>query len=851
MRKLFLLPLFAFLFSVSANAQQVHPANSARIYNELCQLNHLANVLYLAAHPDDENTRLLAWLVNDRHIHTAYLSLTRGDGGQNILGSEQGPALGLIRTHELLEARNIDGAEQYFTRAIDFGFSKNYQETFKHWNKYMLTSDVVWVIRKFRPDVIICRFPPDTRAGHGQHAASAILAEEAFKVAGDKLQFTEQLHYYPAWQPKRLLFNSFRFGDRNTTSENQFKLSVGQYLPEMGMGSGELAGLSRSVHKSQGAGTPMVPGVQTEYFKLVAGDTLTSSLFDGIDITWNRVNRADIGDDVKKAINEFDPLHPDHSLPALLAIRQKIKQVEDPYWKKEKLKEVNKLILDCSGFLAELYTNKPEAVAGTYMNFTLHIIARSQAPVKFVSIKFPGTEHVPDMEVKKGQPHQIDTMIISKVAKKMDTSFNAQISGDTLLTYQFPITIPSNAQITEPYWLSTPSAIHDLYNVREDTLLGLPETPDDLNAVVTLKIDGENLKVNVPLSYKKLDPVKGDVVEQLRIVPEATVEFTTNLLITKPDGSASTELRLHTNVAMNDAMLKVSNDNNIDILNLKGMNLPASADTIIPVNISATLCSKISDGDYYLKVAFGTMSRVYVSTQHLIQYNHIPTLQYFNDAYAKVLRSNWKCTAKRIGYIEGAGDYIPTFLRLAGLEVDVLKDGDFTDAAKLKKYDAIITGVRAVNVNKRMPLWLPVLMQYVQNGGTLVMQYNTLQDLSTTKVGPYPLTLTDSRVTEEDAKVNFTGANSRLLNYPNKITDKDFEGWVQERGLYFASKWDEHYKPLFEMNDNGEQPLQGGTLYTKYGKGNYIYTSLSFFRQLPAGNKGAVRLLMNMLSASK
>ena len=337
-----------------AYGQQVRSANSEKIYHKVARLRHLTNVLYVAAHPDDENTRLLAWLVNDKNIRTAYLSLTRGDGGQNILGSEQGEALGLIRTHELIEARRMDGAEQYFSRAIDFGFSKTYQETFKHWPDYLLTYDAVWVMRKFRPDVVICRFPPNTQAGHGQHAASAIIAAKAFKATGDKMQYTEQLKYFPAWQPKRLLWNTYKFGDRNTTSEDQFKLPVGEYLPTLGMGCGELAGQSRSIHKSQGAGTPSVPGMQLEYFKLTDGDSLSTSLFDGIDITWNRVDRADIGADLKKIEDHFDFLHPDASIDALLAVRKKIETVTDAYWRTTKLQELDEVLLDCSGFMAEL-----------------------------------------------------------------------------------------------------------------------------------------------------------------------------------------------------------------------------------------------------------------------------------------------------------------------------------------------------------------------------------------------------------------------------------------------------------------------------------------------------------------
>ncbi len=819
--------LFTLIYIVAAAnlyAQQVRPANSEKIYHEIAQLRHLVNVLYVAAHPDDENTRLLAWLVNDRNIRTGYLSLTRGDGGQNILGSEQGEALGLIRTHELMEARKLDGAEQYFSRAIDFGFSKTQEETFKHWTEYLLTYDAVWVMRKFRPDVVICRFPPNVMAGHGQHAASAIIAAKAYKMTGDKLQYTEQLHTYPAWKPKRLLLNTYRFGDRNTTSEDQFKLAVGQYVPEIGMGVGELAGLSRSIHKSQGAGTPGVPGIQTEYFKMVDGDSLSQSLFDGIDITWNRVGKPEIGEDLKLIEEQYDFRHPDASIPALLAVRNKIATVTDDYWRKQKMDEIDRTILDCTGLLAELYTKQPQAVRGASLPFTLRVIARSNTPVMLNSIEWGSA----------------------------DTMVRMVISNDTLRTFERTITIPSNTPVTQPYWLSTPHISgSDMYTIPNDTLIGLPETPNNLNATLQISIGGTYFSIKVPLSYKKLDPIKGDVVEQLRIVPDATIAFNTTLLITNPDGSVQADVRLHAYKEIKDAVLTVSGTKS-EVAVIKGLNLSLSADTIITVKVSPQLSVAQSKDDYYLTAELAANGNKYDKSLFLIQYNHLPTLQYFTMAYTKVLRANWKCTAKHIGFIEGAGDYIPSFLRLAGMEVDVLKEADLTNAQKLKKYDAIITGIRAVNVEKRMAYWLPVLMEYAQNGGTLVMQYNTTQDMATTKLGPYPFTLaSDQRVTEEDAAVTFPDPKNKILNYPNKITDADFAGWVQERGLYFASKWDDKYTPLFSMHDAGEQPLNGGTLYAKVGKGNYIYTSLSFSRQLPVGNKGAIRLLMNMLSAGK
>lgn len=821
MRKIRLALALAFI-GTQAIAQQVRTATSAEIYHELCRMKNLTNVLYVAAHPDDENTRFLAWMVNDQHIHTAYLSLTRGDGGQNILGSEQGPALGLIRTHELMEARRLDGAEQFFSQAIDFGFSKNSDETFTHWNPYILTHNVVYVMRKYRPDVVICRFPPTKEAGHGQHAASAIIAAKAFPLAGNKMQYTEDFKYVAAWQPKRLLFNAYRFGDNNTTSESQFKLDVGQYNPLLGIGYGELAGISRSIHKSQGAGTPSVAGVQKEYFKLVAGDSLSSSLFDGIDITWNRVGRKDIGEDLDKIIGQYDFKHPENSIAALLDVRTKITGVTDTFWRNEKLQDIDELILHCSGLMAEVVTKQAQTVAGASLPFTLNVIARSgKNRVTVTGIKW----------------------------LTQDSTLSLGLTNDSLYSFTHTISIPENTPATEPYWLSQP-ATGFLFPVPNDTLLGLPETPDNLVAQLQLKIGNTSFTVPVPLSYKKLDPLKGDLVEALRIVPALSVDLTTSLLLTQADGSLQGSVRIHANQDLHNAIVTVFGDNK-KMTDFTIASMTGNTDTLIPLHFTKQQCDKVSSNDFVLDAEVTVAGKKYNKTQRLIQYSHLPTLQYFTPAVAKVIRSNWKVTAKKIGFIEGAGDYTPYLLRLAGLQVDNIKESDLTDPAKLKQYDAIITGVRAVNVEKRMSVWMPMLLQYVQNGGTLIMQYNTLQDLSTTNMGPYPFTLSSLRVTEEDAAVTVLDPQSRLLNYPNKITDADFKDWVQERGLNFPSKWDDHYKTIFSMNDKGEDALKGSVLYTPYGKGNYIYTSLSLFRQLPAGNKGAIRLLMNMLSVGK
>ena len=815
------------------SAQQVRPSKSSEIYRDLKTLKKLPKVLYLAAHPDDENTGLLSWLINEQNVETGYLSLTRGDGGQNLLGTEQGAALGLIRTHELLEARKLDGAQQFFTRAIDFGFSKNTTDTFKQWDADSITADVVWVIRKFRPDVIICRFPPTAAAGHGQHAASAVVAEKAFKLAGDKNAFPDQLKYVNVWQPKRVLWNTFRFGGVNTTAENQLKVTVGQYDAQLGMGYGELAGLSRSLHKSQGAGTQSVAGIRTEYFAHVMGEPAKTTLFDGISKTWTSQGNADIDQTLDTIISAFNFNNPDLSLPALLALRKKVMALKDTDLKRDKLQSLDQIILSCAGFMGEMVTNQAEAVAGDHYNFRLNLISRATNPVVLDHVKWLGQSE----------------------------SFNKKLSKDSLITIQHDIQIPADAALTEPYWLAKPPTNAATFSVPNETLVGLPEAESPLNVLLGLKIGSENFQVKLPLSFKKLDPVRGDVVEALRIVPAIELKFTQPLYVAKDneDVHLSLNLKANSNKPYSKGVLNLMYNGeqlgSADVNSINGKN--TTIDYVIPkAKLAAIHSSRLQ-----LDANFVADGVTYHKKQIVIQYPHLPSLQYFEPATATVMKGDIQAKVKKVGYIEGAGDFIPEFLRIAGIQVEVLKDEDFygnIDGSggngsqnKLSQYDAIVLGVRANNTEKKLGRWMPFLWSYAKAGGNLVMQYNTNQDTSVDQLGMYNFSIANKRVTEENATVTLLNPNHKLLNFPNKITTDDFKGWVQERGAYFPAQWDAAYEPLFEMHDTDEEPLKGSTLYAKYGKGNFIYTPLAFFRQLPAGNVGAARLFLNFLSAQK
>lgn len=790
----------------SAAAQQQRPQPSAVVYGDLLRLRSLTSVLYVAAHPDDENTRLLAWLARGRHIRTSYLSLTRGDGGQNIIGGEQGAALGLIRTHELLAARSLDGAEQYFARPIDFGFSKNPDETFRQWDKATLVSDVKRIINALRPDVVICRFPKDSMAGHGQHSASAIVTEEAVAAC---------LADPTSWKPTRLLFNAFRFGNRSTISDDMFRLQVGEYDPLLGMGYGELAGISRSLHKSQGAGTPQTPGVQPEHFKTLIGTAPQRSLFDGIDTTWSRIGRADIGREVDAAIAAFDMLQPHRSVDALLRIRRMIVGIADVYWRTQKLREVDAILLSCIGLTADATVPVATALAGDTMTSTLRITTRAQRAVTLALAAWPdGTSRS-----------------------------NVPCVHDSLLSLQVRTTIPAQVPVSEPYWLVN-DAKKAFFTLTNEALLGQAVTPPTLVVRLLLAMDGDTIETSVPLSVKRLDPLRGDVIEALRIVPDVSIEPLLRVVQAK-NGRATLSARIRAYAAVRNATLVVL-DGTTELATVSNIAVRATTDTLVSVNVPVRSTATLRLG---LRLA-NAAGRTSTHTRQVMTmaYDHLPTLQFTQPAEVRVVATPIAITAKRIAYVAGAGEYTPEWLRSMGVTVDEVDDETLLKTDQLLAYDAVLVGIRAINVRPSMQFLMPALMRYVEQGGTLVMQYMTTQDMATKDLGPFPIPLSRARVTEEDAVVTMLQPTHALCTTPNAVTATDFDGWVQERGLYFPEGYDSRYQALFAMHDSGEKAHNGSLLYASYGKGHYIYCALSLFRQIPAGVPGGMKLLANLLS---
>ncbi|MES2265255.1 MAG: PIG-L family deacetylase [Bacteroidota bacterium] len=836
MKRILPVTLVLFLFYSKVFSQTAPPSDVGTILKNLKKLNVLGSVLYIAAHPDDENTRLLGYLAQEKHYRTGYLSLTRGDGGQNLIGTEQGELLGLIRTQELLAARRTDGAEQFFSRANDFGFSKNPEETLKFWDKDKVLGDMVWVIRNFRPDVMICRFPTTGEGGHGNHTASAILAQEAFSAAADPKRYPGQLKYTTVWQAKRLLWNTFSFGSVNTTSPNQFKINVGGYNPILGKSYGEIAAESRSNHKTQGFGSAKQRGDAFEYFKTILGDAPKTDLMDGVDVTWTRTPfGTPIAQKITAITKAFNSDAPQASVPALVALLGDVDQTVATnkafmtvrltegantaydYWHKQKTKELKDIIAQCAGLWFEAYVAEPAYAVGDTMKIQLQAINSSDVLIKLFGIS------------------QADQFVVFA---------DSVLKNDQLKTWSYKL---AAQKLTQPYWLEKPHGIGS-YTINDDLKVGNPENPDAPTMIFEFNIAGRVIKFYRKLVFKYVDPARGEIYQPLEITTPVTANIAEKVYAfnnTQPQ-TVQIKLKSFTSASGSISLKQVAgwkiSPTKIDFAGKNKGDEWTVAFTVSPTdsktNTSVLQADVIANGKTFSQ---GLLD---------IRYNHVPAITIFPPAQAKLVNIDLKTAGKKIGYIAGAGDLIPESLREVGYDVHLLTENEIING-DLSAYDAIVTGVRAYNVNERLAYEQPKLMEYVKNGGNLVVQYNNNNGLVTKNIGPYPFTVVNQRVTEEDAKVTFTEPNSPVLNYPNKITSTDFNDWIQERGLYFADNIDSQYSTPLQMNDTGMAPNKGSLIVTNVGKGRFVYTSLAFFRELPAGVPGAYRLFVNLLSKPK
>ena len=810
------LALLLFFLFVSFTFSTLKAQSSAEIYKQIKKLNFLGTVLYFAAHPDDENTRVISYFSNHLLARTAYLSLTRGDGGQNLIGPELREGLGLIRTQELITARKIDGGLQFFTMANDFGYSKNPEETFDFWEKDKILNQTIDRINEFKPDIIINRFNvASSGRTHGHHTASAVISNLAFKKLYENTTAGN-------WKPKRLFFNTswYFYGGRESFNRADktglISIDMGVYDPLTGKSNSEIAALSRSQHKSQGFGSSPALGSRTEYLSLVQGQPIIGNdPFEGINTSWTRVRG---GKNIEKIINEiianFDLTTPLKSVPKLLEARDLINKIDDQHWRSIKLNEIKSIILNCLGIEIQANTSIPYGVKGESLDVNLLINNPSSAEVVLKKVVLKNKTYQVSSEMRKNQVF----------SKKINHIINESISS--------------------PYWLIQEGE-KGMYKTNRKEIVGLPNTPPPIVLKLYLLIEGKNIEVQKPLKYRKNDPVKGEVTTTFQVLPSATANLNTPVQLF---GTGQTK----------KVMVQVKNLGK----SFKGkLSLKSPESWVIePSHQEVMIDGKGIEKEFIFNVTAPKSEEVVQLRPELtndkekiqsaiqeISYDHIPQQYMVQPSSTRAVALNLKTGVERVAYINGAGDNVAESIEAVGVIVEKFDSEDIT-LEKLKSFDAVILGIRAFNVHESLSYKKNVLWKYAHQGGNLLIQYNTSRGLKTRTITPYSIELSRDRITDENSKVKMLDSKHPLLNYPNKISLEDFEGWVQERGLYFPKQWDKNFSPLFEMSDPGEQPKRGALLVANYGEGKVVYTGLSFFRQLPAGVPGAYRLFFNLIA---
>jgi LmbE family N-acetylglucosaminyl deacetylase len=813
------------LFGASLTAAP-EPAPASMILQELHSFDTMASVLYVAAHPDDENTQLIAYLARGRHYRTAYLSLTRGDGGQNVLGPEFRGELGVIRTEELLAARRIDGGRQFFSRAVDFGFSKDYRETLRIWDRQQVLSDIVRVIREFRPDVVITRFSPVPGGTHGHHTASTVLALEAFKLAGDPKAFPEQLDKLTPWQPKRILWNAGGF-QRGGNATNQIQIDAGGKDPVSGESFAEIATRSRSMHKTQGFDNFRGfggGGARPESFALLDGEAVTNDILDGVDTTWGRVpGGAEIGRLTDTVIVQFNPQDPAASVPALLEIKKDMAALgsDDPVVD-EKRRQLNHIIQACLGLSVETVIPDAEVVPGETLQLRHTVLVQSGiVPVRWKAVRYPG--------------------ITNQVSEEID------LHPGQAVTKESSQTLPAGTQLSQPYWLREDHT-RGMFRVDDPALIGQPENSPTFPVEAVFDVGGRTLVVADEPVQVTTDSQKGGIRRKLDVIAPVSLKFASEVRLFAPGdtNAVAVEVIAFRPGAAGTVQLDVPDGWKVNPGSQSFRFKSAGEHAQFKFHVAAPAQPATAEISAVAEIN-GTR---YSNERVEIHYAHIPQLLLQPPARFKAVYLNLAIRGRLVGYVPGAGDSVAQSLEEMGYQVTMLTGADLTPE-KLKAFDAVVIGIRAFNVRHDLATNLPALFAFVEAGGNVIVQYNNPNGLQAARLAPFDLHLSQQRVTDETAPVTFLAPEHPALNTPNKITSADFDGWIQERGIYYPDQWDEHFTPILACSDPGEAPLKGGLLVAKYGKGYFVYTGLVFFRELPDGVPGAYRLFANLVSLGK
>ncbi|HEU5079813.1 MAG TPA: PIG-L family deacetylase [Opitutaceae bacterium] len=789
---------------------------------ELQHFRQMGSVLYIAAHPDDENTQLITYLARGRGYRTAYLSITRGDGGQNVLGPEFGAKLGVARTQELLAARRLDGGRQFFTRAIDFGFSKDYQETLKVWDRDQVLSDVVRVIRTFRPDVIVTRFSTTPGGTHGHHTASAVLALEAFKLAGDPKAYPEQLRELKPWQPKRILWNAWG-GLGNNAPPGDFKIDVSGKDPVLGVSFLDLASQSRSQHKTQGFGaySGQSSGPRWESFKLLAGEPAQNDLMDGVDLTWSRVaGGAEIGKRIDAIVAKFNPSAAEGIIPDLLSLRSRLAGVPTDPVVEDKRKQLDQLIQHCLGLTVETAVTPGEATPGEKITLTHTVRLTGALPIKWKAVSYPLIKH--------------------------GLRVGAMLAQGAELVRETAQVLPGNIPLTQPYWLRQDAAV-GMFRVADQSLIGVPENPPAFPVEYIFEVNGQFLTLADEPRQSDAKADQPELRSKLAIIAPVSLQFASSVKLFAPGETKDAEVEILAARPVADGILRLEVPASWKVAPGESkFRLTAGEKTRIRFAITAPADAGVGQ----IGAVASISGKKYDTDRFEVHYAHIPTQLLQSPARLKAVSLNLQKRGQRIGYIMGAGDDVLDCLRQIGYDVTLLDGAELTPE-RLRGFDAIVVGVRALNTRSDLSENWKNLFGYAEQGGTVVVQYNNPNNLKIDKIAPFDLKISSERVTDENAKMTILAPQNPVLNAPNKISAADFEGWVQERGLYFPNQWGKEFTPIFASNDTGEPPREGGLLVARCGKGYFAYTGLAFFRQLPAGVPGAYRLFANIVSLGK
>jgi LmbE family N-acetylglucosaminyl deacetylase len=813
----------------------------------LKRLDVIGSVLHTGAHPDDENSALVAWVARGQGARTAYLSATRGEGGVNLLGGELFEALGVIRTEELYGARRLDHAQQFFTPNYEFGFSKSADDTFTKWPHDQILGDFVRVIRYFRPEIIISRFTGTPRDGHGHHQVAGIITQEAFKAAADPSRFPE---YGKPWQAKKLYLNAGGGPNDQNAPPTGLPINVGEFDEALGRTYSQIASEGRSIHRSQGQGGAQDAGPRQTRIQLVQKTVNVADdapLFSGV--LYKLPDLAQVDPSLASGLNDLET--------RITAIRQLVN-----------LQRPSDIVLDLASALTVLRQLEAKT-SNEHAQFLLsqkeddfNEALRLAAGLTFDVITsddtvVPGQEFNLTVSVTNGGPYSFAG---TRVSTELPQGWTLTADGTTgslqpgqRFDQKYKVKVATDATFTQPYWLQRP---------RQGDRFGWPNVPagtlpfDErlLTTKAELDYQGTTISLKKPAEFRRVDRMLGEQRTALKVVPALSVGVSPDIAIVPLKGSRQKEFTV---TVENQDPTPINGE--VRLVLPTGWSASPQSRAVSftqqgeKTSSQFTVSVPPTAGDFTVKAVVQSGGREFTSGYTIIAYPHIETRHIYAPAESKVEVVDVATTITSVGYVEGTGDAIPDALRQLGINVTILSPKDIA-TADLSKFPTIVLGVRAYAVRDDLRAYNKRLMEYVSNGGTLVVQYNRANEIGNAQIAPYPVTLENvnqnnsERVTHEDAPVKILDPSSSILNVPNKITDKDFDGWVDERGTFFLRSWDPRYSTPLETADPGEPERPGGLVVGKYGKGTYIYTGYSFFRELPAGVKGAYRLFSNIVS---